>query len=95
MWMKRDAQEALVGCKADAPMTWILRCVDGTWEGQVGICPAVPASFSGTAPALASISQHASGPAVIPKPAKIPIAYQDNGWCSAYYICCFYTYKSL
>ena len=78
MWMKRDAQEALVGCKADSPMTWILRCVDGTWEGQVGICPAIPASSSGSASVSTSVL--ASGPAVVLKPEKIPIASQDNGW---------------
>ena len=64
MWMKRDALEALVGCKADMQMSWILKCVLGKWEGQVGICSSsgasVPTAISSSLPGPLS------GPPVAP-----------------------------
>ena len=75
MWMRRDAHEALVGCKLDTPTKWILKCVNGIWEGQVGICPAVPASSSGSA----SASLPAPAPALRPIPVKTSVAHFDNG----------------
>lgn len=38
MWMKRFPYEVLVGCKIGLQTTWLLKCVKGIWEGQVGIC---------------------------------------------------------
>ena len=75
MWMKRDTHEALVGCKMDTPMRWILKCSNGIWEGQVGICPAMPASATGSISSPALLPGFAS--ALVPVPAKTPIAYQD------------------
>ena len=80
MWMRRDSYEALVGCKVDAPMTWILKCVDGTWEGQVGICPAVPVSSSGSVLAASSSLQVPAS--AVQKSAKIPLGYQENNGMS-------------
>ena len=74
MWMRRDTHEALVGCKVDTPTRWILKCADGKWEGQVGICPAIPASSG-------SVSAPSSLQSFVPVPAKIPNFYQDNGRC--------------
>ena len=75
MWIRRDIYEALVGCKIDTPTRWILKCVNGIWDGQVGICPSAPGQGSasallpsfGVAPALSSI------------PAKPPKTYLENG----------------
>lgn len=57
-WIKRDAAEAVVGCRAagegGASPTWLLKCVDGTWSGQVGVCPSQ--SPSGSSPARGSPS---------------------------------------
>ncbi len=47
-WIRRYADEALVGCKAGSQVTWLLECVEGTWRGQVGICSASGAN--GAAP---------------------------------------------
>ena len=44
MWLKRFEHEALVGCKTGVLTTWLLKCVRGTWEGQVGICSSGSAS---------------------------------------------------
>ena len=44
MWLKHFAHEALVGCKTGMQATWLLKCVRGTWEGQVGICSSGSAS---------------------------------------------------
>ena len=44
MWMKRLSDEALVGCKNGVQATWLLKCVRGIWEEQVGICATAPAS---------------------------------------------------
>ena len=74
MWMRRDAHEALVACRVDTPTRWILKCVNGKWEGQVGICPAIPA-LSGSASASSSLQSYV-GQSL---PAKTPISYQDNG----------------
>ena len=49
MWVKRFTHEALVGCKAGLQTTWLLKCVRGVWEGQVGIC----SSSAASAPVLA------------------------------------------
>jgi hypothetical protein len=57
-WIKRDAAEAVVGCRAagegGASPTWLLKCVDGAWSGQVGVCPSQ--SPSGSSPAGGSPS---------------------------------------
>ena len=81
MWMRRDTQEALVGCKVDTPARWILKCVDGKWEGQVGICPATPASSSsGLSTASSSASLQVPAPALVPPiSTKKSISFQANG----------------
>ena len=74
MWMKRDDLEALVGCKADLQMSWILKCVHGIWEGQVGIC-----SSSGASVPLPAVS--ASLPLPIPGPPYSPTVFQNGLVC--------------
>ena len=46
MWMKRLSHEALVGCKSGVQTTWLLKCIKGVWEGQVGICSSLSGSAS-------------------------------------------------
>ena len=89
MWMRRDTHEALVGCKMDMPLRWILKCSNGIWEGQVGICPAIPATGSISSPALLP----GSAPALVPVPAKASIAYQD--FAGLLNICSFNCFKYL
>ena len=45
MWLKHFGHEALVGCKTGIQTTWLLKCVKGAWEGQVGICSSGSASL--------------------------------------------------
>ena len=65
MWMKRDAFEALVGCKADIQLNWILKCVHGIWEGKVGICSSSGASIPMSGLPV-SLPSPISGPPVAP-----------------------------
>ena len=71
MWMKRDDLEALVGCKADLQMSWILKCVHGIWEGQVGIC-----SSNGASVPLSAVP--VSLPLPIPGPPALSTVFQNG-----------------
>ena len=71
MWMKRDALEALVGCKADLQLSWILKCWHGIWEEHVGIC-----SSSGASVPMSAVS--ASLPSPIPGPPIAPAVFQHG-----------------
>ena len=81
MWMRRDTQDALVGCKADSPTRWVLKCVNRIWIGQVGICPAI-SSASSTGSGSELLSAHLS--ALIPKSTNAPIALRDDGKYNIY-----------
>ena len=76
--MRRDTHEALVGCKVDTLTRWILKCVNGIWDGQVGICPSAPGQGSAPASLPASIPVLGSAPALVPIPPKTPIMYPGN-----------------
>ena len=41
---KRLSDEALVGFKNGVQATWLLKCVRGKWEGQMGFCAKAPGS---------------------------------------------------
>ena len=49
-WMKRDASEALVGCRVNSEMTWTLKCVRGNWFGEFITCSKGSLYVSAVAP---------------------------------------------
>ncbi len=84
-WMKRDAHEAVVGCRNTLNhVTWLLTCrEDGQWDGPYVTC----SSSKSVPPASAQVP--AVGPAsvlrdhIVPAPSLARPAIQGNKQSSA------------